>query len=44
MVIIQTCLALIKDLFAEHRLNEENNSDVIMTKLFWVGRTWERHV
>lgn len=44
VVIKQICLALIRDLFVEHRLDEEDNSNVIMTKLCGVGRTWEQHI
>lgn len=35
-MIKQTCLALVRGLFVKHRLNEENNNDVIMTKPCWL--------
>lgn len=35
-----TCPPLIRDLFAEHGLDEEDSSQVIITKLCWFGRTW----
>lgn len=44
MVIKQTCLSLIRDLFVEHGLDEEDNNNVIMTKLSQVGRIWEQHI
>lgn len=44
MVIKQTCLSLIRGLFVEHGLDEEDNNNVIMTKLSQVGRIWEQHI
>lgn len=44
VVIKQTCLSLIQDLFVEHGLDEEDNNIMIMTKLSWVGRIWEQHI